>query len=365
MLVRSTQRLEHADLGLARDRIVVARIDAQRAGYEGARQIALIETLLQRLARVPGARAVTYSENGIFSGTESGTSIRVEAFRARADSDTLVAYDDVGPAYFGAVGAHLLRGRDFTASDSRDASKVAIVNQSMARFFFPHDDPIGRHVTMDSATFEIVGVVADIRGQGVREPAGRRLYVPLVQMAQMPGQLYLEVRTDGDPKHLVEPIRRALVAADASLAVLNVDALDDLVRDSVSQDRLVARVVTLFGALALVLASLGLYGVIAYATLRRTGEFGLRMALGADRRTVTRLVLRDALGLVAGGALVGVPAAIAATRLLRDQLFEIGTLDLPSIGLAAGVLLVSAAVAAYVPALRASRVAPLEALRAE
>jgi predicted permease len=310
-------------------------------------------------------RDVTYSENGIFSGTESGTNVRVESFRARADTDTLVAYDDVGPGYVRATGAHLLRGRDFEPRDSRDAPKVAIFNESMARFFFPGGDAIGRHVTVDSGTYEVVGIVADVREQGVREPAGRRLYLPVVQLPRLPGQVNFEVRTAGDPTRLVDAVRRALRAADPSLAVLSVDTLDDLVRDSISQDRLVAQVVTLFGALALVLAALGLYGVVAYATVRRTGEFGLRMALGADGGTVVRLVVGDALRLLVGGLAVGLPAAFLATKLIRDQLFGVGLVDPPSIAIAVGVLAASALTAASLPALRAARVAPLEALRSE
>jgi ABC-type antimicrobial peptide transport system permease subunit len=160
-------------------------------------------------------------------------------------------------------------------------------------------------------------------------------------------------------------VRRALHAADATLTVLSADALDDLIRDSISQDRLVAQVVSFFGLLALVLAALGLYGVMAYATLRRTSEFGLRIALGARGGDVTRMVLREALLLVAAGALVGVPVALLATRLLRSQLFGIGLFDAPSVVLAIGVLGVSAAVAAWLPAMRAARVSPLEALRVE
>jgi predicted permease len=305
------------------------------------------------------------SENGIFSGTESGTSLQVESFRARADTDTLVSYDDVGPKYFATIGGHLLRGRDFEARDDEGAPKVAVVNETMARFYFPGAEALGRHVSIDSATYEIIGVVADVQGQGVREPPVRRLYMPAVQMKQPPEAFRIEVRVSGDPERLVEPVRRALRAADPALAISSVDPLDALVRDAISQDRLVAQVVTFFGALALVLAALGLYGVMAYATLRRTSEFGLRMALGADRAAVTRLVVREAMALVAIGAIFGVPAALGATRLLRNQLFGIGMLDLPSIAIAVGVLVASGAVAAYLPALRAARVAPLEALRAD
>ncbi|HEX5437627.1 MAG TPA: ABC transporter permease [Gemmatimonadaceae bacterium] len=365
MLVRSTQRLEHADLGLARDQLAIARIDAGRSGYSGARLVALRRDLTARVQRIPGVAGVTLSENGIFSGTESATTLQVEGFRARADTDTLVAYDDVGPNYFHAIGARILRGRDFEARDNESGTKVAILNQTMARFFFPDGHAIGHHLTADSVTYQIVGVVADVHEQGVRQPPVRRLYMPMVQMRQQPSSFKMEIRATGDPAQLVVPIRRALLAADPSLAVLSVNPLTDLIRDSISQDRLVAQVVTLFGVLALVLAALGLYGVMAYATVRRTGEFGLRMALGAEPGNVTRLVLREAMMLVFGGVVIGLPVALLATRLLEGQLFGIGLLDPPSIALAVVVLGATALLAGYLPARRAARVAPLVALREE
>ncbi len=365
MLVRSMQKLQNADLGLARDELAIADVDAQRAGYEGPRLIALMRDIVARVERVPGVSAVSYSENGIFSGTESGTTLQVEGYTARADSDTTVAYDDVGPAYFHAIGAHMMQGRDFEPRDNETGAKVAVINTTAARFFFPNGDAIGRHLITDSTAREIVGVVADVEEQGVREPPSRRVYFPMVQLDDLPGRFRLEIRATGDPARLVVPVRRALHAADASLVILGVDPLNDLVGDSISRDRMVAQVVTLFGALALVLAALGLYGVMAYATIRRTSEFGLRMALGARPGDVSRLMLREALLLTGGGILIGLPVAIVVTRLLATQLYEVAALDVPSIVMAIVVLAVSAAAAGLLPAIRASRVPPLDALRAE
>ncbi|HEX6536424.1 MAG TPA: ABC transporter permease [Gemmatimonadaceae bacterium] len=365
MLVRSTRRLERADMGAARDRLLIASIDAERSGYAGPRLAALMRDVVARVGRLPGVAGATFSENGIFSGRESGTSVQVESYTARADSDTLIAYDDVGPNYFATIGAHLLRGRDIEARDDESAPRVAVINETMARFFFPRGDALGHQVRSDSVSWEIVGIVRDVQEQGVREPPARRIYFPTVQMHRLPGDFILEVRATGDPARLAGPVRRALRAADPSLVVLDVDPLDDLIRDSISQDRMVANVVTFFGGLALVLAALGLYGVMAYATVRRTSEFGLRMALGAEPGAVTRMVLREAMMLVAAGVIVGLPIALAATRLLRGQLFGVSPLDPPSIGLAVAVLGVSAIVAGWLPAMRASRVPPLDALRSD
>ena len=365
MLVRSLQRLQGADIGVDRDRLVIVRVDAERNGYAGPRLAALMRDLLARASRVPGVAGATLSENGIFSGTESGTTLQMEGFTARADSDTTLAYDDVGPKYFRTVGGRLLRGRDFEAGDDEAAPKVAILNETMAHFFFPGGDAIGRHLNNKGATWTVVGVVADVNGRDLRDPPTRRLYQPVLQMPRLPGEFYLEVRSSGDPAPLVVPLERALRAGDPSLTVLSVDRLSDLVGESVTRDRLVAQVVSAFGILALLLAGLGLYGVISYAALRRTSEFGLRIALGAEPGNVTRMVLGEALQLTAAGAIVGVPVALVAARILRGQLFGIGVFDPPSVAGAVVVLGVSAALAGYIPALRASRVAPLEALRAE
>jgi predicted permease len=367
MLVRSMRRVDTVDLGLARDRLLIAEVDAARSGVPGEQRPALMREIVERVSQVPGVVAASYSENGIFSGTESATTLAVEGFTARAEEDTVVKYDDVGPGYFRTIGARLLRGRDFEERDGELAPRVAVVNETMARFYFANGDALGRHLHVDSATYEIVGVVADVRGQGVREKPDRRLYIALPQLppATRPGVVKMEIRTAGDPARAVQAVRRALLGARASLVVLRVDPLEALVRDDVSQDRMVARVVAFFGALALGLASLGLYGVMAYATLRRTGEFGLRLALGARAGDVSRLVLRDALVLVAGGVVLGLPAALAGASVLRSQLFGVDVIDAPSIALAVAALTAAAALAAYLPAARAARVAPLEALRAE
>jgi putative ABC transport system permease protein len=365
MLARSTMRMANADIGVARDHLVIAGIDAQRAGYAGARLQALVRDLTLRAQQVPGVLGVTASENGIFSGTESGTTVQVEGFSARADSDTLVASDVVGPDYFRATGAHLLQGRDIESQDNETAPKVVVINETMARFFFPHGDAVGHHLQADSATWEIVGVVADIEQNGVRAAPVRRLYEPITEQRDPPSGFKMEIRVAGDPARLVIPIKRALLAADPTLAVYSVDPLTELIRDSINTSRLVATLVSVFGILALVLAALGLYGVMAYATARRTGEFGLRMALGAAPQAVERMVLGEAIVLTGFGMAIGLPVALAAARLVRGQLFGISFFDPPSIGLATVVLAVSAALAALVPAMRASRVAPLEAIRAD
>lgn len=365
MLLRSMQQLDNADVGADRSHLLVASIEAQALGYKEVRLAGLMDDIVRRVRQVPGVVDATVSENGIFSGTESGTSITVEGFVARQSEDTSVAYDDVGSSYFHAVGAKMIEGRDFNEHDNESGPKTIIINASMAKFFFPNGSAVGRRIINDSASREIVGVVADINGTGLREKPARRLYFPMKQFHEPPPNFYLLVRTSGDPAKATTGVRNAILAADPLLPLRRVNALSELIRDSISQDRLVAQVVTMFGALTLILSALGLYGVMAYATLRRTSEFGLRLALGAVPGSIVRMVLRDALGLTALGLIVGLPLAYGMSRLLHEQFFGIGTIDVPSLVLAIVVLSGAATLAGYVPAMRASRVAPLDALRSD
>ncbi len=318
MLVRSTQRLLDADVGMARDELLVASVDLSRAGYSGARQVAFMRELVLRLGRVPGVRDVSMSENGLFSGTESGTWLQAEGFTATADGDTLAAYDDVLPGYFRTIGAHVLQGRDFEERDNESGARVAIVNRTMAEFYFPNGDAIGRHIRADSTSYEIVGIVGDVIDHDVRGARDRRLYVPMFQLSELPPQVKIEVRVTGSPARLVTPLREALRDADASLVVLSLDPLTDLVRDSVRQDRMLAQVVSAFAILALILAALGLYGVMAYATSRRIGEFGLRAALGAEPGAIARMVLRESVTVVVVGVAAGSTTRAAGDAVAQE-----------------------------------------------
>ncbi|MEO7362916.1 MAG: FtsX-like permease family protein, partial [Gemmatimonadaceae bacterium] len=283
----------------------------------------------------------------------------------RTEDDSVSSYDNVGAAYFLTAGAKMLEGRDFTEQDNESGAKTAIVNASLAKYYFPNGSAIGRRITYDSISRDIVGVVADVNGRNLRTTPARRFYLPMKQYNDPPPNFYLLVRTSGDPVKSTAAVRSAILAVDPLIPVRRVNALGTLIHDSVSQDRLVARVVTLFGALTLILSALGLYGVMAYATMRRTSEFGLRLALGAVPASIVRMVLRDALALTTTGLIIGMPLAYGMSRLLREQFFGIGTIDVPSLVLAVVVLGGAATLAGYIPAMRASRVAPLDALRAD
>ncbi|MEP7346989.1 MAG: ADOP family duplicated permease, partial [Gemmatimonadaceae bacterium] len=365
LLVRSLRSVEGVDTGLDRDHLLIVEMDPTSSGYTGERLNRLAAELGERLGRLPGVAAVTYSENGIFSGTESASTFQIPGFVARAREDTVANYDHVGPGYVRAVGARLLLGRELTPNDAVHGAPVVMVNATMARFYFGAENPIGRTMQMDSSAFQIVGVVADVKDHVLRDAGTRRFYMPFQQATEDGMSLRMIVRASGDPASLAIPVRHAIKEYDALLRVSDIQPLTSLMRDSIREDRLLARIAAGFGLLALLLAAVGLYGVMTYAIARRTSEIGLRVALGARRGNVIGMVLGDALKLVAGGVAVGVPLALGAARLLRSQLFGVGPTDPASIILALTVLTASAVLAALIPAIRAARVAPLIALRQE
>ncbi len=360
LLVRSVENLESTDMGVARDEILVVTVDAQATGRTGEHLRALHGRLAERLGRVPGVRAVTYSQNGILTGSESTTTLQVPGFVARAAADTSANFDRVGPGYFRTVGARLLRGRDIEARDDANAPRVAVINQTMAKFYFGAGDPLGRSLQVDAARYEIVGVAADVTHGSLREAPSRRFYTPLAQDES--GWVVFMLRTAGDPARAAAAARREVLAADPALRVIDSQPLATVVKRSVAGERWVARTAGAAGGLALVLAALGLYGVMTYTIVRRTSEFGLRIALGARPADVALQVLRETMLLVLLGTAIGVPAVLGAARLLRHQLVGVGLVDPPTFAAALAVLAASAALAGLRPASRAGRVAPQVAL---
>jgi predicted permease len=372
MLVRSLRNVELQDVGVDRDHLVVLDVDINTPGYRGARLAGVAHALRDRIAAIPGVAAVTYSENGLFSGTENGTTIEVPGFTARDVADTSVGYDNVGPGYARTLGARIIDGRDILASDEGKAPRIAVVNESFAKFYYPGQRALGKYFHVnDSIAVQIVGVIGDIRDHDLTADVQRRFYQPFVHTDTQPGQLSqpgtmrLAIKAAGDPVSIVQPIRRAVLEVDPQLPISGIDPLVTLMAQSITQQRLLTQLATAYGVLALLLAAIGLYGVMTYAISRRTSEIGLRVALGADRGRIVRLVLRDALRLVAAGLAIGIPLALAATRLLEAQLHGVKPGDPVAMGTAVAVLIAAAIVSALLPAVRAANVAPIVALRAE
>jgi predicted permease len=366
LLVRSLRGVESAPTGLDRDHLLIVDVDAWGRGHTGERLYQFAREMADILQRVPGVIAVSYSENGIFSGTESMSNVGVPNFSAKEQSDSIAHADIVGPGYVRATGARLLQGRDLTATDVAGTLPVVLVNESFARFYFGRaEQAAGTTIRIgDSTTAQIVGVIADIKDHALTGEVERRYYTAFLQpLMGEAGQTRFIVRTTGDPASLTAAVRRAILASDAQLPIIGIDPLKELMRSSIRSERLLARLATGFGVLALLLAAIGLYGVMTYAITRRTSEIGLRVALGARRGAVVGMVLGDALRLVVVGVVVGIPLALGAMQLIRTQLHNVEAADPTALILAVVVLGASGMAAALLPSLRASRVAPLVALR--
>ena len=365
LLVRSMQQLLHGDLGVGRDHVVAVRVRTARSQYIGARLAQLRRDLADRVGRVPGVDAVAFADHGLFSGGTSGRYVDVSGFIPQADSERQVSLDRVGPDFFHAIGARLIRGRDIEPSDLETVPPATVINETMAKRYFGARDPLGSTVTVDSVPYTIVGVVRDFQSSDVREKPRREMYLTFNDPnTGDEGQAKLAVHVRGDPSRFVIPIRGAIEDVDRTLPNF-VDPVIDLVRETVSKDVLLVQVMMFFCIATLVLAALGLYGVTAYSTSQRTSEFGLRAALGAEPGDVKKMVLGEAVRVATIGVVIGVPAGLAATRLIRAQLFGVGPIDVPSLGIAMVVLVATTLVASYLPARRAAKVAPLEALRLE
>jgi predicted permease len=273
-----------------------------------------------------------------------------------------------GPRYFQTLGIPLLSGRMFADTDTRTAAKVAILNQTLAHYLFENENPIGRHIKMgpQDTDAEVVGVVKDSKFSGLREKPTRFLYVPKEQTDnEFMGQACFFIRTRGDESLMMNTVRMTVKQLDRNVPIDHLTSMKVMVDDSIYTDRLIAILAVGFGLLAVVLAAVGLYGTISYAVTRRTREFGIRLALGAERSNILSLIFREIGILLAIGAAVGLPASYALARLIESQLFGIKAHD-PFVLVAALVLIViAAAIAGLTPAVRAIRIEPLQALHYE
>jgi predicted permease len=371
LLVRSLQKLIAQDFGYTRDHLVVARLDPTSAGYSSGKMKLVAEQLNTRLAATPGIRAITYSTNGLFAHTESGDAILVPGFKASGPRDRVAMEDYVGPDYFEVVGIPILAGRGIETQDTAAATRVAVVNEAMAKHFFEGQYPIGRQFKIDDVYWAggpitIIGVSHDAKdhGSGLRDKVPPRFYMAYQQVPD-PIQIVIEAQVHGVASSAIASVRSQIKATDPQLPMSFIDTLDNLVNESAANQIALARLSAFFAGLALVLACIGLYGVMSYTVAGRTREIGVRMALGARRGDVVRLVLREGLLLVAAGIVIGIPIALASGRLLHSFLFGLNSTDPLSLIAVVLVLGTVAAAAGFIPARRAAKVEPMVALRNE
>ncbi len=371
LFVRTLQKLESQDLGFNRENVLLVDINPRIAGYKAEQLPSLYRQLLDRVGAIPGVKSASLALYGLVSGTTRGESISVQGYTPRPREYNSAQLNIVGPRYFETVGMTLLAGRGIGPEDTETSSKVAVINEALAHYYFGNQNPIGKRLglggTKHAADLEVVGLVKDAKYNDLREKSPPMFFVSVFQNPEYMHDL--EVRTAGNSTAAAADIRRTLNDIDSKLTVRQVTTLSQQVDASLNQERLIAQLSSFFGGLALMLACVGLYGVMAYAVTRRTNEIGIRMALGAQRGDVLWMVLRETLALVLIGVGIGIPAALATTRLVSSLisglLFGLRANDPSTIALAALLLVAVAVLAGYIPARRASHVDPMVALRYE
>ena len=369
LFVRSLSRLGEVELGYSRENLILFRVDAAPLGYRGAAIPRFQLDLLTRISPIPGLRGATVSKNGLFSGSESADPVAVEGYTPKAGEEIHSRMDHVGPGYFSMLGIPILLGREIETQDSGGSVRAAVINQTFANRFFPNTNPIGKHVRDtypgNPAEMVVVGVAADAKYNNLREKPLPRIYAPLANpMWENPAAFY-EVRTYADPQAVAAALRQVVQQAAPTLPPIELRTMSGLVDDSLETDRFIKQLASAFSLLALLLAAIGLYGLMGYTVSRRTRDIGIRLALGAEQGNVLWQVLRETLTLVLMGIFIGVPFALGGTYLVRSMLFGLGFADPVAILLAATLLTIVAALAGFLPAWRASQVDPMVALRYE
>jgi len=364
LLARSLRNLETLNPGFDRNNVLMLDLDAEGGGYKGSRLNDYYQQLLVRVGQVPGVHSASAALITPIGGGGISNNVEVEGYTARPDEDKEVYMNLVAPKYFETLGTPLIVGRDFSMADGKGAPKVAIINQTMARYYFRDANPIGRHVNIMGGRMEIVGVVGDAKYLSLREKAPRTLYLSCFQ-DDLPWGPAVFVRTSLPVSAIAGPLGKVVRSLDRNVALDRIGSFSEQVEQSLIRERMIAMLSSFFGLLALLLASIGLYGVMSYSVVRRTNEIGIRVALGAARRDVLWMVLRESMLPVITGIAIGLPAAMASARLVRDQLFGLEPADPLTLCAAMLAIIGVAALAGYLPARRAARVDPMVALRYE
>jgi predicted permease len=366
LFVQTLKNLERVNMGFQHEGVLLATFDPWHAGYEDARVVRLCEDLLQTIDNVPGVGSASLSVNTPLSGGIWSDPVLIDGQAPQRASRQTAHFNSVSPGFFATMRTPLLRGRDFSRSDDATSQHVAIVNEQFVRTFFKAGDALGHRLTsLDSPqlqNMQIVGVVKNTISFDLREPPPPFVYVPYSQSLNGAREVTFEVRARGSMTRVADAIRSEIHKRLPDTA-LTVRPFTKQVQDSLVQERLMATLAGFFGLVALALAAVGLYGLVAYSVTRRTSEIGVRVALGASRGDILSLVLRGALILGCGGVVVGLPIALATSRLVAKMLFGIRPADPGTASMAAALLVAAALLAAVIPARRASSVAPLTALR--
>ena len=365
LLVRSLQNLLAVDLGFQADKILVLPLELPRNKKAGdASQFYRI--LESRLAALPGVEAVSSASITPMSGSVGSMGISIEGRTVPSDQNLAVDFNEAGPGYHELLGIPMVRGRSFDERDSAGTAPVVVINEAFARVFFDGQDPIGKRISYGSGQpwIEIIGVARDYKLQKLTEPPPPHIDLPSSQSG-VAGYSSMLLRTTSDPLSVMRPAVQLVHEIDPAVTVSNAAALSSSVRDSIAPARMAAALISVFGTVALLLASVGIYGVMAYSVSRRTREIGIRMALGARRPDVLLMIIRRGSVLAAAGIIIGVVAGRAASRLMTGLLYGVGAGDSVAFAATALIVLCAALLACYLPARRAAKCDPMNALRYE
>jgi len=379
LMAKSLNNLENQNFGVETENRIVIHINPDTAGYKADQLEGLYRQIDENLRRVPGVQKVALSLYTPLEGNNYGEGVYIQGRpEPGANAHIGASWVRVGPEFFDIVGHHVLRGRGISEHDTATSVPVAVVNQSFVKKFFTNgEDPIGVHFGVtgvkSSGDFEIVGVVSDVKYNDVRNPTRAMYFRPLLQVQHTDptsdiGNLFagaIMLQTKGPIDNLESQVRRSLASINPNLTISRYDTFSDQIKGQFNQERLIARLTLMFSVLALVLSSVGLYGVAAYAVARRTSEIGIRMAMGAGRGSVVRMVLRETLLQAAVGLCIGVPLALLCVRFVQSQLYSVAGHDVGVLALAITTLVASAFAAGFIPARRAASIDPVKALRTE
>ena len=377
LLTAALHNLENQNLGFEQDRRIVATMNPRLAGYRTKQLSLLYRRIHDSIASIPGVSSVALCQYSPLSGGAWGAGVWVDGHPLPGPTDdNSTSWDRVTAGYFDVIGTPIIKGRGISEQDTATSRNVAVINEAFARKFFRNEDPIGKHFGRKPGAnreFEVVGVVKDARyvTYNLDQPSGPFFFLPEAQAEYSQGNLGslflhdIVILTRPQVSLSIAQVRQAMASVDPNLPIISIRLLREQVATQFIQQRLIARLTSLFGVLSLLLASIGLYGVTAYNVGRRTGEIGVRMALGANRGQVIALVLRGAFGLILFGLLIGFPLTFAAGRFLGSQLYGMNPYNPVTTLVAVLTLGLSALAASLIPALRASSISPLEALRVE
>lgn len=367
--MRTLRNLHSEDVGFATDHLITFGVDPRDAGYDAKAVVPLNRRLVETLAALPGAASAAATSDPELAGFGNGGNISVQGYTPHDGEDMNVEKAMITPGYFGTLKVPLLAGRALTDQDDANSPKVIVVNEALAdRFFGSPQKALGHMLAFGRGkvdyNLQIVGVTRNYIHRGLRGSVKMSIYSPMAQQTNVP-EMHYYVRMWSEPRQAVGEIRQALARVDSKLVLDDLTTMAGEINENITSERMVAMLAVSFGVLAMLLAAVGLYGVLAYATAQRTREIGVRMALGADRRGVVALVMRDVLRLAGISLAIALPVALAATRLLKAQLFGVSNMDPVVFVLVLVLMLFVATLSAALPARRAAAIEPMAALRNE